>query len=496
MDDQEQVLVFKLDQSGSKLISFEHDPRKRHLEKDATLEEPVNKILKATEPEKDDSEVPVMEPEQEAENTSRPSEVVLDEEELETCEESGVIMQHMDIREPLSTLRSLLEQRIGMDLSEYQFWLQDAQMLESHKNLVDQCVQGEGIVQVNVEIKMLGDIKKINIVDVLKPAEEYLELADELPDVEESSSTPEHVIKWIMDQQFRKDQERFKIPFDPAEWTVAHVRHWLQWAVRQFNLVGIRLSDWGMTGEKLCSLTVEEFQQIVPNDPGDVFWTHLELLRRCKFVAVLQKQTEEPQYVMSESISEAGTTASNTRTINRVNSGKPKIQRQTQARLPNVNSHERSGNIPLRTGSNGPVQLWQFLLELLTDKDHRHVIKWLGDEGEFKLVDPETVAQLWGERKNKPTMNYEKLSRALRYYYEGEMIAKVHGKRFVYKFVCDLKQMLGYSASELHRLVEGCSTRTSLSIPVSSSPNLDRLTRTVHSDDLSSAEDEHPDDSR
>lgn len=77
----------------------------------------------------------------------------------------------------------------------------------------------------------------------------------------------------------------------------------------------------------------------------------------------------------------------------------------------------------------------------------------VGSEGEFKLNNPEIVAHLWGERKNKPTMNYEKLSRALRYYYDGDMISKVHGKRFVYKFVCDLKQLLGYSAVELARLV-------------------------------------------
>jgi len=34
------------------------------------------------------------------------------------------------------------------------------------------------------------------------------------------------------------------------------------------------------------------------------------------------------------------------------------------------------------------------------------------------------------------------------------MVLQVHGKRFVYKFVCDLKQLLGYSAGELHRLVD------------------------------------------
>lgn len=44
------------------------------------------------------------------------------------CNE-GVLMQHMDIREPLSTLRNLLEQRLGMELTDYSFWLQDAQMV-------------------------------------------------------------------------------------------------------------------------------------------------------------------------------------------------------------------------------------------------------------------------------------------------------------------------------------------------------------------------------
>jgi len=106
-----------------------------------------------------------------------------------------------------------------------------------------------------------------------------------------------------------------------------------------------------------------------------------------------------------------------------------------------------------RSGNNGQIQLWQFLLELLTDADCREWIRWEGCDGEFKLINPEMVAQLWGQRKNKPTMNYEKLSRALRYYYDGDMIAKVHGKRFVYKFVCDLKSLIGYDAAELDRLV-------------------------------------------
>ncbi|XP_018408203.1 PREDICTED: protein C-ets-2 isoform X1 [Nanorana parkeri] len=101
------------------------------------------------------------------------------------------------------------------------------------------------------------------------------------------------------------------------------------------------------------------------------------------------------------------------------------------------------------TGS-GPIQLWQFLLELLTDKSCQPFISWTGDGWEFKLTDPDEVARRWGKRKNKPKMNYEKLSRGLRYYYDKNIIHKTSGKRYVYRFVCDLHNLLGYSAEELH----------------------------------------------
>ncbi|KAL4226235.1 erythroblast transformation specific domain [Mactra antiquata] len=81
------------------------------------------------------------------------------------------------------------------------------------------------------------------------------------------------------------------------------------------------------------------------------------------------------------------------------------------------------------------ITLWQFLLDLLVSSNHSDIIKWTNDEGEFKLTNPEEVANLWGRRKNKPQMNYDKLSRALRYYYEKNIIKKVNGQKFMYKFV-------------------------------------------------------------
>ncbi|XP_033839277.2 protein C-ets-2-like [Periophthalmus magnuspinnatus] len=105
------------------------------------------------------------------------------------------------------------------------------------------------------------------------------------------------------------------------------------------------------------------------------------------------------------------------------------------------------------TGS-GPIQLWQFLLELLTDRTCQSCISWTGDGWEFKLTDPDEVALLWGRRKNKPKMNYEKLSRGLRYYYDKNIIRKTAGKRYVYRFVCNLQGLLGYEPRELHAMLD------------------------------------------
>ncbi|KRX89872.1 ETS domain-containing protein Elk-1 [Trichinella pseudospiralis] len=81
------------------------------------------------------------------------------------------------------------------------------------------------------------------------------------------------------------------------------------------------------------------------------------------------------------------------------------------------------------------VTLWQFLLELLLSNEHAEIIRWTNTDGEFKLLNAQEVARLWGLRKNKPNMNYDKLSRALRYYYDKNIIRKVMGQKFVYKFV-------------------------------------------------------------
>ena len=107
---------------------------------------------------------------------------------------------------------------------------------------------------------------------------------------------------------------------------------------------------------------------------------------------------------------------------------------------------------PCFSGS-GPIQLWQFLLELLCNKNCQNMIAWTGAGWEFRMIDPDEVAGRWGARKNKPKMNYEKMSRGMRYYYDKNILVKTAGKRYIYKFVCDIQGLLGYSAQEIHAMM-------------------------------------------
>lgn len=88
--------------------------------------------------------------------------------------------------------------------------------------------------------------------------------------------TGEIITRWVMDSNFRKDQDRLKIPLDPVLWTQAQVQHWIVWAKNQFDLKEVNASQWlTIDGPALCKFSHESlkpyFLSIVNVVSNDLF---------------------------------------------------------------------------------------------------------------------------------------------------------------------------------------------------------------------------------
>uniref|UniRef100_A0A8C5AC56 Uncharacterized protein n=1 Tax=Gadus morhua TaxID=8049 RepID=A0A8C5AC56_GADMO len=291
----------------------------------------------------------------------------------------------------------------------------------------------------------------------------------------------------------------------PHLWSLWEVNHWLDWCLAEFGLQCLGLNLRGMQGSELCELDRETFLGLTSDcTAGEILWEHLETMqrgegslqprRRCLNHTVAVAWAAVAQEVERVGNSKAFWIKALYKcrpialpcTVHHINLLCPLLTffRYLQTTMQSMLSirvatcstvmltwtkpsfKEFMGNmtdvggamIPAAilagyTGS-GPIQLWQFLLELLTDRSCQSCISWTGNGWEFKLTDPDEVALLWGRRKNKPKMNYEKLSRGLRYYYDKNIIHKTAGKRYVYRFVCNLQGLLGYEPGELHALLD------------------------------------------
>uniref|UniRef100_A0A3B3ZJI5 ETS domain-containing protein n=1 Tax=Periophthalmus magnuspinnatus TaxID=409849 RepID=A0A3B3ZJI5_9GOBI len=94
------------------------------------------------------------------------------------------------------------------------------------------------------------------------------------------------------------------------------------------------------------------------------------------------------------------------------------------------------------------THLWEFIRDILIYPEKNHgLLKWEDRrEGVFKFLKSEAVAQMWGQKKKNSSMTYEKLSRAMRYYYKRDILERVDGRRLVYKFG---KNASGWKLNEL-----------------------------------------------
>ncbi|XP_058865210.1 retroviral integration site protein Fli-1 homolog isoform X2 [Acipenser ruthenus] len=271
------------------------------------------------------------------------------------------------------------------------------------------------------------------------------------------------------------EEKRVIVPADPGVWTQEHVKQWVEWAIKEYGLADVDVSRFhNIDGKELCKLNKDDFMRMLSEYNTDILLSHLNYLRQSSptfsYPPTPPITQQQPRIqVKTENTYEEIRRSSWVAPINSVQKGSPtqihptsrvtdppprivpdpyQVLGPTISRLANPATVDDASfslgrdyshdprtllHIHRREGS-GQIQLWQFLLELLTDSGNAGCITWEGTNGEFKMTDPDEVARRWGERKSKPNMNYDKLSRALRYYYDKNIMTKVHGKRYAYKF--------------------------------------------------------------
>lgn len=113
------------------------------------------------------------------------------------------------------------------------------------------------------------------------------------------------------------------------------------------------------------------------------------------------------------------------------------VQKRGRGRPPKINrgSDHYSETKKSKHAPRG-THLWEFIRDILIHPEkNQGLMKWEDRrDGVFKFLKSEAVAQLWGQKKKNSSMTYEKLSRAMRYYYKREILERVDGRRLVYKF--------------------------------------------------------------
>ncbi|XP_001343077.3 SAM pointed domain-containing Ets transcription factor [Danio rerio] len=183
---------------------------------------------------------------------------------------------------------------------------------------------------------------------------------------------------------------------DPMEWNCGNVQKWLLWTEHLYRLPQVGKAFQDLDGKDLCSMSEEDFRQRSPQC-SETLHAHLDIWKSAAWMKERCSGGETRMREGEELWSEADSSC-----------------------------------------SGQPIHLWQFLRELLL-KPHSYgrCIRWLNKEkGIFKIEDSAHVARLWGLRKNRPAMNYDKLSRSIRQYYKKGIIRKPDvSQRLVYQFV-------------------------------------------------------------
>ncbi|NXF71439.1 ETV7 factor, partial [Sclerurus mexicanus] len=276
-----------------------------------------------------------------------------------------------------------------------------------------------------------------------------------------------------------------RLRIQPSLWSKDDVIHWLRWAEKEYSLRQTDESKFEMNGKALCILTKEDFRHRAPSS-GDVLYEILQFIKTQRRALVCSpllnspfgkaRSMEEVQVIWGVCSDEAVLTLYLTLTLPGISSDPPGLSSLGNSQQPvfhspveplNLSHHSSEGS-----GSTGaicsspttlaaPVDgkiadcrlLWDYVYQLLSDSRYEPYIRWEDKEAKvFRVVNPNGLAQLWGNHKNRVNMTYEKMSRALRHYYKLNIIKKEPGQKLLFRFLKTPGEIVHEKSSKLEQL--------------------------------------------
>ncbi|NWR79651.1 ETV7 factor, partial [Centropus unirufus] len=271
----------------------------------------------------------------------------------------------------------------------------------------------------------------------------------------------------------------------PSLWSKDDVIHWLRWAEKEYSLRQTNESKFEMNGKALCILTKEDFRHRAPSS-GDVLYEILQYIKtqrralvRSPLLSSLFREagsTEEGRMEDGITKSPPSATGSCAHLGLGAQPAEPIPHNLSKASRTILEIAARSKSRSLRefVGScraaavcsfppaqSAPVDgkitncrlLWDYVYQLLCDSRYKPYIKWEDKEAKvFRVVNPNGLAQLWGNHKNRMNMTYEKMSRALRHYYKLNIIKKEPGQKLLFRFLKTPEDINHEKSSKLEQL--------------------------------------------
>ncbi|NXH48569.1 ETV7 factor, partial [Dicaeum eximium] len=265
----------------------------------------------------------------------------------------------------------------------------------------------------------------------------------------------------------------------PSLWSKDDVTHWLRWAEEEYSLQPTDESRFEMNGKALCILTKDDFRHRAPSS-GDVLYEILQFIKTQRRALVCSpllnssfrkaRSTEEggacalghfpiPVFLLHLALTPPG-----------ISSNPPGLSAapalgKSQAFLSTLLlclSSCRPGAIcsfpaTLSAPVDGKIAdcrlLWEYVYQLLSDRRYEPYIRWEDRDAKvFRVVNPNGLAQLWGNHKNRMNMTYEKMSRALRHYYKLNIIKKEPGQKLLFRFLKIPGEVVHEKSSKLEQL--------------------------------------------